>query len=204
MNRANYIFVDFENIQEVDLALVAGKSVTVFFILGERHRTLPVELVNQLLAHAGQVRVIRTGQAGKNALDFVLACELGRQTALDAEGYFHILSKDKGFDALVVHLKAQGVHASRHELFGRIPVLAKVPALALAERVARVQERLACNPASRPKREKSLRGLVRGTFAGQLTVEEEEETLGALVSGGILELAPDGQVRYLLPEQAAD
>lgn len=199
MNRSNYIFVDFENVQEVDLGLLAGKPVSVIFILGERHRTLPVEMVDQLLCNASQVRVVRSTKPGKNTLDFVLACEVGIQAAKDPKGFFHILSKDKGFDALVAHLKKEGFHASRHEVFAKIPALARAPVLTMADRVERFKERMPSNPASRPKREKALRALLRNLFGSQISEPEEEQALlDAVVAAGLLEVTPQGAVNYLL------
>jgi hypothetical protein len=45
MNRTNYIFIDFENVQEIDLERIANKPVQVTLILGERHKSLPLKLV---------------------------------------------------------------------------------------------------------------------------------------------------------------
>lgn len=197
MNRANYIFVDFENVQAVDLALVAGKPVTVIFVLGGRHRTVPVEMVGQLLGNASQVRMVRSPQAGKNALDFVLACQVGMYAARDPKGFFHILSKDKGFDALVAYLKEEGFHAARHEVFAKIPVLARPAVPSLAECVERFRDHLPANPASRPKREKALRALLRNLFGAQTAEPAQEQALlDAVVTAGILEVTPQGAVTY--------
>jgi len=49
MPRTNYIFVDFENIQDLDLDRIANKPVRVILVLGERNRNLPVALVKMLL-----------------------------------------------------------------------------------------------------------------------------------------------------------
>src|SRR6266850_1576411 len=56
MTRTNYIFIDFENVQEADLARIAGKPVQVVLVLGEQHRKLPVALVRQLHQYASAVR----------------------------------------------------------------------------------------------------------------------------------------------------
>jgi hypothetical protein len=39
--RINYIFVDYENVQEVDLDLIVGKAVKVFLVFGQRKRVTP-------------------------------------------------------------------------------------------------------------------------------------------------------------------
>ena len=65
-------------------------------------------LARKLLKYAGQVALVETGRSGKNALDLVLAHYLGEARKADPQGYFHIVSKDKDFDALIGHLKVQG------------------------------------------------------------------------------------------------
>jgi hypothetical protein len=120
----NYIYIDFENIQEVDIHLIADRPVKVVIALGMRQTNLPVEMVKALLKYPAQVELVEVGVQGKNALDFVLAYYIGQQTLQDPKGYFHILSRDKGFDSLVEHLRDQKkISIRRHERFADIEVL---------------------------------------------------------------------------------
>lgn len=195
MNRTNYIFVDFENVHEVDLDLIAGKPVVVTLVLGERNKSLPVELVTKLLKYSAQVRLVETGHAGKNALDFVLAYHVGVQAVADPKGYFHILSRDKGFDALILHLKDNGVFAARHEAFGKIPVLQKEPP-GLDDRVKVLKTHFAENKTNRPAKEKTLRSFVFGRFAKTLSDAELSATITALADSKVVEITKAGAVRY--------
>jgi hypothetical protein len=45
MIRTNYIFVDFENVQENDLDRIAHKPVKGTLVLGRRHKNLAVKLM---------------------------------------------------------------------------------------------------------------------------------------------------------------
>jgi hypothetical protein len=83
LSRTNYIFVDFENVCDTDLDRIAGKLVNVTLVLGQRHTTLPVKVVKLIQKYAEQVRLVETKLNGKNALDFVLACEIGIQSEKD-------------------------------------------------------------------------------------------------------------------------
>ena len=195
MNRTNYIFVDFENIHEVDLDLMADKPVLVILVLGERNKHLPVELVMMLLRRPAQVRIVETGHPGKNALDFVLAYHLGRQAVADAQGYFHILSRDKGFDALILHLKDHGIFAARHEEFGKIPVLQKEPP-SLDERVKLITAHFAEHKTNLPKKEKTLRSHVQARFAKKLSDTELNATIKALTDRKVIEITAAGAVAY--------
>jgi len=119
----HYIFVDFENVQSVKLDLIAGKPVMVIMVIGKDQTKVPLELVEQLMTFSSQVRLVRTEVKGKNALDFVLSAEVGAQGVADPNGSFHIISRDKGFDALVAHFRSHDRSAARHDAFAKVPIL---------------------------------------------------------------------------------
>lgn len=191
MSRTNYIFVDFENVRETDLDRIANKPVKVVFVLGDRHKSLPVELVKKLLKYAGQVELIETGRSGKNALDLVLAEHMGEVRKADPQGYFHIVSQDKGFDALIGHLKSNGSLARRQAGFSQIPVLMNA-----AERVGLVAEQLKVNVKNRPKKRKTLESQIQVVFGKSLTPAEVEETIQGLIRDKIIVLSDQGEVSY--------
>lgn len=195
MSRKNYIFVDFENIHDVDLSLIAEKPVEVFFVLGQRHKNLPVSLVENLLELRSQVRLIKMESEGKNALDFVLAYHIGRQAVADPTGYFHILSRDKGFDALIQHLQANKILAGRHEELAKIPILQK-ESPTLAQRVKTLAEHFAHHGTNLPKMEKTLRTHIHARFGKKLSDAELDATIHALKEQEILKIAPTGAVSY--------
>lgn len=71
-DRTNYIFVDYENVRDIDLGLIEGRPVKVVIATGKQQTSLPKELVKQLLRFHDQVRLVENEYVGKNALDFVL------------------------------------------------------------------------------------------------------------------------------------
>jgi hypothetical protein len=78
----NHVFVDFENVHEVDLEVVGRKSVHVTLLLGPRQTRLDVALVEKLLEHASTVQLVRLTSDGRNALDFALAYYVGRASPI--------------------------------------------------------------------------------------------------------------------------
>ncbi len=58
--RTNYIFVDYENVQDVDLDLIAGKAVRVFLVVGLRRKSLPAALARQIHKFHDQVTWIES------------------------------------------------------------------------------------------------------------------------------------------------
>jgi hypothetical protein len=191
MSRTNYVFVDFENVSETDLDRIAGKPAKVRLILGERHKSLPIKVVHLIQKYAEQVRLVETVLNGKNALDFVLAYEIGTESERDPTGYFHILSRDKGFDALIRHLKTKDIFAARHTAFGEIPVL-----MNLAERAKLLTAHFKANQASRPKKRKTLEPLIQAAFGKALSPAEVEETIQRLVADKIITLSERDEVTY--------
>lgn len=169
----NHVFVDLENVKRIDPAVLGGKHLRLHLFLGPQNKKLEVEVVEKLLENAQAVQLIRSATVGKNALDFVLAYHLGQAVQTDPKGYFHIVSKDAGFDALVELLKSRHVKVKRHGDWSALnfqstpkPVAAQVsppPAApkppakaALSEAAEKLLENLRKNMKNRPKKEKTL------------------------------------------------
>ena len=193
MSRTNYIFVDFENVQETDLGRIANKPVKVTLVLGERHKSLPLPLVKLIHKFPEQVRLIETQLNGKNALDFVLACEVGIESEKDPTGYFHVLSRDKGFDALIDHLRGKDILAARHIAFSEIPVLMNV-----VERVRLLMSHYQMSQTNRPKKQKKLESQIHAFFGKILSPKEIEETIRGLVVGKAMTITEKGEIAYKL------
>ncbi|MCV2216945.1 PIN domain-containing protein [Thauera sp. Sel9] len=111
--RTNYVLIDFENVHVKSLDLVKDEHFRVIVFLGPKNTKLPVELVlaMQQLGTRGEYVMLET--PGTNALDFHMAFHLGRLAAEDPSGFFHIISKDTGFDPLIQHLKARKIFSAR-------------------------------------------------------------------------------------------
>lgn len=194
--RTNYIFVDYENVQEFDLDLIAGKPVKVFLLIGRQRKSLPLGLVRQIHRYHDQVQLIESQGASRNALDLVLAYHVGAQAKADPQGYFHVLAKDKDYDPLITHLRADGLRANREDLFSAIPVLIDVNRLTLPQRLKWVAERLQKIKANRPTRRKSLLAALHAMFHKKLPEEEVQELLSAMLDQRLIELSPQGGVAY--------
>ena len=54
---------------------------------------------------------VKMGGNGSNALDFHIAFYIGQLAERGPNAYFHIISKDSGFDPLIKHLKTRKVFA---------------------------------------------------------------------------------------------
>ena len=110
----NHVFVDFENVHQVDLSLIGAKSVSFTLMVGPLQTKLDTDLVEKLMEHSASVRLVKLKSKAKNALDFALAYYLGRTALTDSTAYFHIIAKDGGYDPLIEHLRDRHIHVYRH------------------------------------------------------------------------------------------
>ena len=188
--------MDYENVQQLDLDLVAGKAVKVFLVVGAQRKNLPLALSKQILKHHDQVQLIESDGASRNALDLVLAYHVGAAVKADPEGYFHILAKDKDYDALIQHLQADKILASRREVFEKIPALIDMRRLSLGERVDWVMERLKKNQASRPTRRKTLLSNIHAFCRKELTEAEVLKIFDTMVQRKMITVTPPEKIAY--------
>jgi hypothetical protein len=191
MARTQYIFIDYENVNESDLTRISGKAVRVFMILGTRHTKLPTSLFLFAQDHPDQVRVIQTQVEGRNALDMVLSLELGRVLSSDPEAYFHIIAKDTDYESVVRQLKAEKRLIARH------PSIAEVPALRTPEeRIARIKDELADETKSRPATRKKLENKIQSAFENKAEPIFIENTIKSFIQAGLLDFTENDKVLY--------
>lgn len=214
MDPVHHIFVDYENIQNIKLPLIDGKPATVTLVVGSRQSTLPVELASGLVeyAHRRQVRLVQAKATGQNALDFVLACELGGTCAIQKDAVYHIISRDKGFDATVEHLREHKIKVTRHDHFEAVPVLGVPPKPSspkpaapkrptppdLDGRVNAFLEVLKRNPDSRPANNATLQSSIHAYFGRELTPEEVAAVVHRLIAQKKIALNDKGAVTYMI------
>jgi hypothetical protein len=225
MSFEHHIFVDFENVREADLDLLNGHSVGITLVLGKQQKTLPLTMVEALRRlPPEQVILVQSAVPGKNALDFVLACLVGRAVERQPGLSVHVVSKDKGFDALIAHLKERGIPAARHESLGAVPVLAgksspgaaksttpaaaatksaapkkapkQKPVPSLEARVDCLAQRIAKSTSSRPQKRSTLATYVKSQLGVGMTEKLIKETIDSLVARGVLSVSPAGKVLY--------
>jgi hypothetical protein len=112
MDGSVLLFVDYENVGKLDLNVIPeGVQVLVFF--GASQKTVPTEFMRAVHRLAQRFVPIDIEGHGKNALDFHVAYYLGEQLAANAKADCIVLSKDKGFDVLIQHLKQRGFKVRR-------------------------------------------------------------------------------------------
>jgi hypothetical protein len=123
--RINYVLVDYENVPVKSLVLLEGEHFRVRVFLGPKNTKLPVELVVAMQRLGNQAEYTTLEASGTNALDFHIAYYLGILSATDPTAFFHIISKDSGFDPLIQYLKKKSIFACRSTSIEDMPCFSK-------------------------------------------------------------------------------
>jgi len=166
------LFIDFENIQNIDLPALKDHDIEIKIFVGDSQQKIPFELVQSAQEFGGSIEWVKIEGSGKNALDFHIAFYLGRlSAAAQHAASFIILSKDTGFDPLVRHVKRHHIACRR---INSIMELAKRSELLPLnhELVSKVMENLSkIDKNRRPRTRKTLHQHIHGLF-----LKKENET----------------------------
>lgn len=217
--KTNYILIDYENVQVKSLVLLKGEQFRVRVFLGPKNTKLPVELVLAMQELGERAEYIVLETSGSNALDFHIAYYLGVLAATDPAGFFHIISKDTGFDPLIQHLKARKVFCARSPSIEEMPCFINKVATSpvevneatcearsnptngrasVNELIKVAVEDLIKRKASKPRTPKTLRSTIHAKCGKELPASDIEAVYEALVKRGYVKV--DGQkVTYTLP-----
>jgi hypothetical protein len=120
------LLVDLENKHKVDLSPLDESFRAIIFV-GANQNPPKASKMPATAHRFSRVDFLKISGAGKNALDFHIAFELGRtfETAPDTECF--VLSGDKGFDPLLNHLNRNGMSCKRVESIAELVPKDAVP-----------------------------------------------------------------------------
>jgi len=196
--RTNFLLIDHENVQPESLPQANGGQFKVKVFLGSHQTKVSVGLARALQAlGADAVEYITIEGNGRNALDFHIAFYLGGLAAEYPDAYFHIVSKDTGFDPLIKHLRSRKLHVQRSPSVADMPLVKLVNSKSLPEKVEAIIGNLARRGSARPRKVKRLEKAINGLFQNGLAEGEAHQILGELQKRGVVTV--DGEkVSYSL------
>ena len=168
----NYILIDFENVQPKNLNILLDHSFKIYVFVGENQEKIPFHLAETMQSFGENAKYIKISGNGKNALDFHLAFYLGILSIKDTEGYYHIISKDTGFDPLVKHLRKNKIRVFRHNDLAEIPLLRISNAKNIEEKIDAVIKNLAGRGQARPRKVSTLSNTINSLFTEKLSESE--------------------------------
>ena len=196
--RTNYVLIDYESVQSEDVSALKQDHFRVIVFVGARQTKIPFETAAALQQMGSNAEYVKISGTGPNALDFHIAFYIGQFAEKDPEAYFHIVSKDAGFDPLLNHLKTRKIRALRVKTVRDIPLLKAGNARPTAERIAVIVDDLHKRGAAKPRTVTTLTSTIGALFLKQLSPDEIGALLTALQARGYVSVVGN-KVSYSLP-----
>ena len=194
----NYVLIDFENVQPKNLELLEGHAFKVFVFVGANQTKVPIKLAKSLQALGKHAEYIEISGSGQNALDFHIAYYIGRLAAEDPKAHFHVISRDKGFDPLIRHLKGRNFDVRREKDLAEIPALRISTKTSTEKKINAIVKNLKGRGQARPRKVKSLQNLINNLISEELGEAELASLVEALRKQKLI-VVNQGKVSYKLP-----
>lgn len=197
--RNNYVLIDYENVQPTSLPGLEAEPFRVYLFLGEHQTKLTFELAAAMQKLGDRGIYVKISGNGHNALDFHIALYLGMLSEKDPTAYFHVISKDTGFDPLIAHLKTLKVSALRSKSVADIPLLRASNTKSMPEKIALIVANLRQQGPQRPRSPKTLSNSIGSLFLRQLGEDELAAILTELQKRQLITVNGT-RISYTLPE----
>lgn len=197
--RTNYVLIDYENVQPANLAALAKEHFKVYVFVGANQAKIKYEIVETLHGFGTGAQWVKISGNGPNALDFHIAYYIGRLAQAEPDAYFHIISKDAGFDPLIAHLKSRKIFASRSRDIGDMPIVKAANTKTPSEKMDVVVANLKQRGTSRPRTIKTLSSTINSLFQKALPESELGALLDLMKKHGHIAVSGT-RITYSLPE----
>ena len=170
--RKNYVLIDYENVQPNFMAALNTEHFHVLVFVGATQTKVTYEVASVLQEMGSRAEYVKISSSGSNALDFHIAYYIGKISATEPESYFHIISKDSGFDPLIQHLKSKKIHLLRVKSIAEIPLVKISNSKSASEKASAVMANLTQRGASKPRTLKTLSSTINSLFQKSLSPQE--------------------------------
>jgi len=196
--RTNYVLIDYENVQPTDIAMLRDGPFKVRVFLGANQAKTPVALAAALQGLGANAEYVLLESPGPNALDFHIAYYVGFLSGQDSSAFFHIISKDAGFDPLIKHLKAKGVFVQRSVSISSLPYFKRALPSPCDAQVEVVVSHLAKLKAAKPRAKETLISTLHALFKKELSTQQLSALFALLCKRGIVKVQGK-KISYDLP-----
>ena len=197
--RTNYVLIDYENVQPSALSVLEKEHFKVIVFVGANQAKVSFDVAAQLQRLGQSASYVKISGNGPNALDFHIAYYIGHLAAAEPDAYFHIISKDTGFDPLIAHLKSKKIFACRSKDIGDMPIVKAANSKTLPEKLAVIVTNLKQRGAAKPRTVKTLSSTISSLFQKALAEDELAAILKHMEQQGFVTVTGT-KVGYSLPE----
>jgi hypothetical protein len=195
--------IDYENVQPDTLGALDKEHFKVVVFVGASQSKVSFEVASLLQRLGSRADYVKISGNGSNALDFHIAFYIGQMAASDPEAYFHIVSKDAGFDPLIAHLKSRKILACRSRSVADMPIVKAANSKSLPERMQVVVANLLQRGSARPRTIKTLSSSIGSLFQKTLPEGEIGSILQELQDKGYIAVS-EGKVVYTCSDLARE
>jgi hypothetical protein len=197
--RTNYVLIDYESVQPASIAVLEEECFKVMIFVGEKQAKVSFEVAASLQRLGAKAAYVKMAGSGPNALDFHIAFYIGQLSVAEPDAYFHIISKDTGFDPLIAHLKTKKIFAARSKDVSEIPMVKTSNAKTPTDRLAAVLANLRQRGTSKPRTVKTLSSTINALFQRSLSEAELTSLMESLKEQGVISIS-GVKVSYALPD----
>ena len=197
--RTNYVLIDYENVQPAALSVLEKEHVKVIVFVGASQSKLDFDMAASLQRLGPNARYVKISGNGPNSLDFHIAYYIGQLAASEPNAYFHIISKDAGFDPLIAHLKTKKILACRSRDISEMPMAKASNTKNAPDKLAVIVANLKPRGASKPRTIKTLSSTIGSLFQKSLRDNEISALIQLMEKQGLITVSGT-KVSYALPE----
>jgi hypothetical protein len=197
--KSNFVLIDYENVQPEAMSALVEEHFNVIVFVGANQAKVSFEVASALQQLGDRAQYIKISGNGSNALDFHIAFYIGELASRHPNAFFHIVSKDTGFDPLIQHLKTRKILAGRSKSVVDIPIVKAASSKSPSERIEIVVADLKRRGAAKPRTVKTLSSTIQAIFQKQLSDDEVTGLVSGLNKKGIVKISGT-KVAYSLPD----
>ena len=199
--KTNFVLIDLENVQPKNLEILKRHNFRVIVFVGDKQTKISFELASAMQSLGSNAEYVKIEGNGLNALDFHIAFYIGHIAQNGSNSYFHIISKDTGFDPLIKHLKNKKIYAQRHTDIAEIPLLKIASSTTKIEKVNEIIDFLIVRGSAKPRTVQTLSNSINMLFMKKLEESELSELVEELIKQKIV-IQGNNKVSYKLPDEA--
>lgn len=197
--KSNFVLIDYENVQPEAMSALVEEHFNVIVFVGANQAKVSFEVASALQQLGDRAQYIKISGNGSNALDFHIAFYIGELASRHPNAFFHIVSKDTGFDPLIQHLKTRKILAGRSKSVVDIPIVKAASSKSPSERIEIIVADLKRRGSAKPRTVKTLSSTIQAIFQKQLSDEDVTGLVNGLNKKGIVKISGT-KVAYSLPD----
>jgi hypothetical protein len=184
--KQNYVLIDYENVQPEAISALDQEYFKVIVFVGATQSKVTYEVAIAMQKLGNKAEYIKITGNGPNALDFHIAFYIGRISAKEPDTYFHIVSKDTGFDPLIAHLKNLKIPVLRSKDVSEIQIVKASTSKTIEDKIIIVIDYLKSRGTAVPKTIKTLTSTIQSVFQKNILESEQKAIIAALQDQGAI------------------